>query len=217
MSFLESVFESLFKYRPVVFERGDLSFAAPWPAALALGALVLGALALASYARARGVNMRRDRLALAGIRAALLVLLVLCLARPVVTVSEAVPQRNVLGVLRENSRSMRIADVDGKPRADWVRAQLGAPDSALLARLAERFDVRVFRFSRGVERVSGGAALRFDGSRTQLAGALRRAAARMGKREFSIELDLHLGRGASRVLAADLSVAYVRFNAEYTT
>src|SRR5262249_22499710 len=30
-------------------------------------------------------------------------------------------------------------------------------------------------------------------------------------------LDLHLGRGEGRILAADLSLAYVRFNAEYTT
>jgi glutamate N-acetyltransferase/amino-acid N-acetyltransferase len=50
-----------------------------------------------------------------------------------------------------------------------------------------------------------------------VAGALGRAAARMRRREFRIELDLHLGRGTGRILAADLSVAYVRFNAEYTT
>jgi len=47
--------------------------------------------------------------------------------------------------------------------------------------------------------------------------ALPRAARRMLSPEFGIELDLHLGRGSGRVLAADLSVAYVRFNAEYTT
>src|SRR5262249_30191602 len=48
-------------------------------------------------------------------------------------------------------------------------------------------------------------------------GALVRARARMRPREFQVVLDLHRGRGAGRVLAADLSVAYVRFNAEYTT
>jgi glutamate N-acetyltransferase/amino-acid N-acetyltransferase len=50
-----------------------------------------------------------------------------------------------------------------------------------------------------------------------LAGALARAAARMRGREIAVVLDLHLGRGEGRVLAADLSVEYVRFNAEYTT
>jgi glutamate N-acetyltransferase / amino-acid N-acetyltransferase len=50
-----------------------------------------------------------------------------------------------------------------------------------------------------------------------LSGALARARARMRRRDVTIGLDLHLGRGEGRVLAADLSVAYVRFNAEYTT
>jgi glutamate N-acetyltransferase/amino-acid N-acetyltransferase len=50
-----------------------------------------------------------------------------------------------------------------------------------------------------------------------LPGALPRARRRMRAREFEVALDLHLGRGEGRILAADLSVAYVRFNAEYTT
>jgi glutamate N-acetyltransferase/amino-acid N-acetyltransferase len=48
-------------------------------------------------------------------------------------------------------------------------------------------------------------------------GTLGRARARMRGREFAVDVHLHLGRGEARVLAADLSVAYVRFNAEYTT
>jgi glutamate N-acetyltransferase/amino-acid N-acetyltransferase len=50
-----------------------------------------------------------------------------------------------------------------------------------------------------------------------LGGALGRAAARMRRREFRIDLHLHRGRGRARLLTADLSPAYVRFNAEYTT
>jgi len=50
-----------------------------------------------------------------------------------------------------------------------------------------------------------------------LAGALARARRRMRGRTLQIALDLHLGRGEGRILAADLSLAYVRFNAEYTT
>jgi glutamate N-acetyltransferase/amino-acid N-acetyltransferase len=50
-----------------------------------------------------------------------------------------------------------------------------------------------------------------------VAGALGRARGRMRRREFRIELDLNLGGGTDRVLAADLSPAYVRFNAQYTT
>jgi glutamate N-acetyltransferase/amino-acid N-acetyltransferase len=61
----------------------------------------------------------------------------------------------------------------------------------------------------------GGVAVSRRGS--PLAGALGRAAARMRRREFRIDVDLHLGRGSARFLVSDLSVAYVRFNAEYTT
>jgi N-acetylglutamate synthase/N-acetylornithine aminotransferase len=39
----------------------------------------------------------------------------------------------------------------------------------------------------------------------------------MARREFRIVLDLHLGRGAGRMLASDLTVDYVHFNAAYTT
>jgi uncharacterized membrane protein len=179
-SFLESVFEFLFKYRPVVFARGELALASPWPAAVALGVLALAIPALATYRSARGRATPRDRMALAGLRAAALLLLALCLARPVIAVSEAVPQRNVLAVLVDDSRSMRVADLDGRPRADWVRQQLGGPDSTLLAGLAERFELRFFRFARGVERVPDAGALRFDGSRTHLAGALRRVEEELG-------------------------------------
>jgi glutamate N-acetyltransferase/amino-acid N-acetyltransferase len=48
-------------------------------------------------------------------------------------------------------------------------------------------------------------------------GSLRRAAARMRRREFTVELHLHAGQGAARMLTCDLSTDYVRFNAEYTT
>jgi glutamate N-acetyltransferase/amino-acid N-acetyltransferase len=50
-----------------------------------------------------------------------------------------------------------------------------------------------------------------------VAGALRRAARRMRGREVAVGLDLHLGRGRARILASDLSTAYVHFNAAYTT
>ena len=48
-------------------------------------------------------------------------------------------------------------------------------------------------------------------------GTLGRAAARMRRTSFPLELDLHLGKGTARMLASDLSPAYVRFNAAYTT
>jgi glutamate N-acetyltransferase / amino-acid N-acetyltransferase len=50
-----------------------------------------------------------------------------------------------------------------------------------------------------------------------VAGALAPARRRMARREFRVELDLRQGGGRGRMLASDLTVAYVHFNAAYTT
>jgi glutamate N-acetyltransferase/amino-acid N-acetyltransferase len=47
--------------------------------------------------------------------------------------------------------------------------------------------------------------------------ALAAARKRMREMEFRVELDLHEGRSSGRIRVSDLSVEYVRFNAEYTT
>jgi len=47
--------------------------------------------------------------------------------------------------------------------------------------------------------------------------ALPEAAAVMRQREFAIRLDLKLGKGSAVILTTDLSLDYVRINAEYTT
>ncbi len=47
--------------------------------------------------------------------------------------------------------------------------------------------------------------------------ALPEAAARMREREFTVTLDLRLGRARATILTCDLSYDYVRINAEYTT
>jgi glutamate N-acetyltransferase/amino-acid N-acetyltransferase len=48
-------------------------------------------------------------------------------------------------------------------------------------------------------------------------GSLAAARRRMARCEFRVELRLRQGRGRGRMLAADLTVAYVHFNAAYTT
>lgn len=50
-----------------------------------------------------------------------------------------------------------------------------------------------------------------------LTGALPAAGAAMREREFTVSLDLRLGRARARILTCDLSYDYVRINAEYTT
>jgi glutamate N-acetyltransferase/amino-acid N-acetyltransferase len=47
--------------------------------------------------------------------------------------------------------------------------------------------------------------------------ALTAAAAAMKEREFSLMVDLRLGKASARVVTCDLSYEYVKINAEYTT
>src|ERR1043166_3713763 len=147
---LEGIFEFLFKYRPAEFAKGSLAFCAPFSViVLLLAAAAIGVPAVLSYAGVRGKSTRRDRWVLGTLRVAALVVLIVCLFRPMLLLSAAVPQRNYVGVLVDDSRSMQIADRGGKARNDWVKQQLGGPDSALLKALRSRFIVRLFRFSSG--------------------------------------------------------------------
>jgi len=173
---LEALFEFLFKYRPVVFEKGRLAFAAGPATYLVIAISLAVALpALIAYARLRMRGGPRDRTVLLALRLAALAIVVVALLHPILVVSEAVPQRNVVGVLVDDSRSMRIADLNGTTRADAVRHLLGARDSSLYRALADKFVVRLFRFSGNGERVAQLGDLSYDGVRTQLGPALEAA------------------------------------------
>ena len=141
--FLEPVFEFLFKYRPFLFEKGQFVMAPPGPAA---AVLALGMLAVVlSYRRARGSARTADRALLAAVRTAALALVLFALCRPGLILSTVVPQQSFLGVLVDDSQSMRIAD-DGEPRGA-VAARSFGPKADLLGALSERYKLRLFRFS----------------------------------------------------------------------
>src|SRR5436305_10255449 len=138
-SWIESVFAFLFKYRPEVFSKGDLVFGTPSSVMVLLAlALIIGGPAVMTYAGVRGKSSRRDRWILSGLRVASLVVLVLCLFRPMLLLSAAIPERNFVAVLLDDSRSMTIADGGGAARADYETATFG-PDSALLKELRKKF------------------------------------------------------------------------------
>ena len=143
---LEALFRLLFKYRPLVFEQGDLTIAASRPMLVALA--VTAAVAVYALATYRGVPAARlrDRGVLVALRLALLGVLAFCLIRPTLVVKAAVPQQNFLGVLVDDSRSMQIAD-GGEPRGEFVRRQLAGPDAPLANALSKKFVLRFFRFS----------------------------------------------------------------------
>lgn len=172
----EGIFEFLFKYRPTEFAKGSFAFGAPFSVVLLLLAVAaIGATAVLSYAGVRGKSSKRDRYVLGTLRVAAIVVLVTCLFRPMLLLSAAVPQRNYVGVLIDDSRSMRIADKDGKARSEWIEHAFGGPDSLLLRKLREKFIVRMFRFSSNAQRVDSLRDIAFTGSETHLGAAVEQA------------------------------------------
>ncbi len=123
------MFEFFFKYRPVVFERGEISLAVPWwgvmLAFLGVGAIVWFAL---EYRRVGPTVEARDRWVLMGLRAAAFGVLAFILMRPVLLVSTVVPRRNFVAVLLDDSRSMRVADEDGETRAQRILDLFGGEE-----------------------------------------------------------------------------------------
>jgi uncharacterized membrane protein len=173
----ESLFTALFSYSPFVFRQGDFRFNVTTASlvAAALVGLVVAA-AVLTYRRVRVDEGRvRDRVVLTTLRVAALGLVLFCLFRPTLVVRAAVNQQNVVAVLLDDSRSMQIPDHDGMPRAEFIRAQFGGPDSPLLKSLADKFIVRTFRFSSSAGRMSSIADMKFDGSQTKLGPALEGA------------------------------------------
>ena len=172
----ESLFELLFKYRPLMFEQGDFVFRASWVGYLAvLAAAAAGFLTLRTYAQVRGNSRPLDRTVLAVLRISTLALLVFCILRPVLVLSSVVPQQNFLGVLFDDSRSMQIADRDEAPRKQFVEASFGEVVGSLLPPLADRFTLRFFRFSSDTDRIDSIDELKYSGTRTHLGQALSRA------------------------------------------
>ena len=171
---LEALAAFLFKYPPQLFQRGRLALAPAFPPALLAGAgLAVVVLLVVVLLRVRTPRPVRDRLVLVSLRTAAFLVLGGCLLRPVLLLSSAVPQRNVLGVVLDDSRSMRLADLDGgETRLDAVRRVFGDSAGSLTSRLGERFVLRFFRFSADAGPLARAAALRGAGTRTDLAAAL---------------------------------------------
>ena len=173
---METIFEFLFKYRPLLFQEGDFTFASPWPALLILvGVALVTVPALVTYGAARGDSERADRVMMAAIRLGLVAILVFILFQPTLVLTSVVPQRNFVGILIDDSQSMRITDEDGVARSDFVQSNFGGEGSELLTALSEKFTLRFFRFGRDASRLNDVGDLSYSGTATDLGNAMVRA------------------------------------------
>ena len=171
---LDSLFRLLFGYRPVIFQQGEFRFVptpGAWLAALLVVVAVLATILTYRAARGRG-STARHKFVLGSLRVATLGVLLFCLFRPVLVVKAAVSQQNFLAVLVDDSRSMQIADWNGKSRADFIRQEFTGSGGAVSKALSDRFVVRTFRFSSAAHRLGAPAELTFGGSQTRLGTSL---------------------------------------------
>ena len=173
---MQAIFEFLFKYRPLLFREGDFAFVSPWPIMVVLGLVAaLSVPAVLTYTAARGDTRRADRVVMATLRLGVIALLVFILFQPVLVLTSVVPQRNFVGILIDDSQSMRIADADGVPRSDFIRRTFGPEGSQLVDELSDRFALRFFRFSRESSRLGDIGEMTYEGTGTHLGAAMARA------------------------------------------
>ena len=181
MTWTEFIGRLLGLERTVEIGRRELSLSAPWahdtPAWLLFGCLALAAVAVLFYTRYQYAKRAKVRFFLAILRAALLSLLLVILAEPVLTIRITSQLRPSLWLLFDGTDSMGIADdlpegeraklaeAVGLPaeqaaaaasadpsgrlsRTDYVKVLLEKKTDNLVTRLQEKFRLKAFLFDR---------------------------------------------------------------------
>jgi uncharacterized membrane protein len=150
---MNGIFELLFKYRPLLYEKGTISFHPLWSPSLLWIAL---ALALAGacwvYWKTKGVVPDSWRYRFTALRAGAFFVVVLLFSQPVLRLRSVVPQQNFVAVAYDLSKSMEIRDgAQGKSRLEIEQALLRPAGSRLLNDLAAKFKLRFFHFSNSAQ------------------------------------------------------------------
>ena len=105
-------------------------------------------------------------------RSSVLVLILFCLLRPVITTMQAAPQETYLGVLIDDSQSMSIADLPG---GQSRQAAIGETffEDGIIDELSVFFQIRTFRFDGQTQRINGMEGLSEEGTASSVDQALR--------------------------------------------
>ncbi|MDD9895183.1 MAG: VWA domain-containing protein [Gammaproteobacteria bacterium] len=105
-------------------------------------------------------------------RSSVLVFILFCLLRPVITTMQAAPQETYLGVLIDDSQSMAIADLGGDQSRQAAVAESFFADG-VIDDLAESFQIRTFRFDSNTQRINGVDGLNEEGTASSINQALQ--------------------------------------------
>lgn len=173
---MEQVVIFLFKYRPSLFEKSQFGFGArPSTLWIVLIAALVALLIYFLYIRPGARLAPLWRAALMLTRTLLLALILIVLMRPIIVAPSVVPGSSYVAVLIDDSSSMKLADEGATTRLEAVR-QAMSPISRFHAQLADKFKIRLYRFSSRTERISDSNELTGEGERTDLASALEHVA-----------------------------------------
>ncbi|MFC1664155.1 glutamine amidotransferase [Pseudomonadota bacterium] len=167
------MFEFLFKYQFELFERGTLLLALNWWEFLLLlaGIFMLVFIAL-GYFKVSGRTGLADRGIVALLRSLAIALVVFSFLDPLLEVSVQIPQRNVVGIVIDNSISMTIKDDSGQPRSQFIKTQFDSEQGNILRALRKKFDTRIFRFGEKTERLDNIDSLNYQDGNSDLSNAL---------------------------------------------
>ena len=184
---MSAIFEFLFKYRPVLFEKGTLAIHPLWPAFVTW---ILAALALAGtyfiYRRAAAVLPGPWRYGLVALRTLAFLILLFIFLQPVLILHSVIPQKSFVAVAYDVSKSMEIRDgAEGQSRLDIEQHLLKPAGNSLLNELEKKFKLRFFRFASSAERVQGFQDLPRHGNVTSLERTLSQVVAELGNAPIS--------------------------------
>ncbi|MGB2824372.1 MAG: glutamine amidotransferase [Phycisphaerae bacterium] len=178
------MFETLFKYPLEMFLSGKLRLGSGLRVELALLAVAAAVAGAVYFYRRSPVALKKPtRIALSALRGLVLGLIVIVLFHPVLRIPRHQKRDSFLAVLVDDSRSMRIEDIEVRAPGDegprrisrlaLARKVLGAPDEdGLWRRLAAICPVQTYGFSSSVKPIRSAAELRGPGERTDLYSAL---------------------------------------------
>ena len=159
-----NIFELLFKYRPIVYEKGRLSFqllTSKWMF-IPLALIAIG-VAVYFYRRVAKEKLSPWMIVL---RSIVFVILLFMVLQPVMNVSQVLPQDSYIAVVIDTSESMNIKDDGENARAQLMLEKI--EETKFFTELEKKFKVRIFQFNQEARRIEATSELRFTGDRTRL-------------------------------------------------
>ncbi len=170
------MFQFFFKYPIPVFSKGQFVLLGAWPGWVLLLLMVASTAGLGLLIWSRlpqaAPNISKWRAGTVWLLQSLLIATVLVLLwQPAITVAELAPQQNVIAVVLDDSRSMAIADSDGKVTREAAAEK--ALEDGVLAGLQKKFQVRLYRLDSRVARAATPAEIQPTAPATHINEGLR--------------------------------------------